>query len=336
MKKYSNTEKISLSLAVWLAEDTYDHNPDPKHISATGLLKSPKQIILAQRVPTPAPGTAVDDLILEDISNRVSSAMGTALHNGIESAWRNGFQQCLRDLGYPERVIERIIVNPEPEQLKENSIPVYLERRVEKKLGPFIISGKYDIVIDGQLDDYKSTGVYGYMQGNNDEKYRLQGSIYRWLNPEIITNDHMNIQFLFTDWSKLRASIEEKKGYPKSRVLAHPIKLLSIEETEAWLKKKLQLLWDIKDLPEEEMPACTAEELWQTPSVFKYYKNPEKTLKSSGNFDDYYLANERFVQDGSVGLIVEVKGQVKACAYCAAFEVCKQKDAYLANNSLVM
>jgi len=84
------------------------------------------------------------------------------------------------------------------------------------------------------------------------------------------------------------------------------------------------------------MPACTAEELWQTPSVFKYYKNPEKTLKSSGNFDDYYLANERFVQDGSVGLIVEVKGQVKACAYCAAFEVCKQKDAYLANNSLVM
>jgi len=189
MKKYSNTEKISLSLAVWLAEDTYDHNPDPKHISATGLLKSPKQIILAQRVPTPAPGTAVDDLILEDISNRVSSAMGTALHNGIESAWRNGFQQCLRDLGYPERVIERIIVNPEPEQLKENSIPVYLERRVEKKLGPFIISGKYDIVIDGQLDDYKSTGVYGYMQGNNDEKYRLQGSIYRWLNPEIITYD---------------------------------------------------------------------------------------------------------------------------------------------------
>ena len=336
MKKFSNKEKISLSLAVWLAEDQYDHVADPMHISATALLKSPKQIVLAGRVPAPSPGTAIDDLMLEDISDRVSSAMGTALHNGIENAWRHNYQQSLRDLGYPERVIERIILNPKPEDLVENSIPVYLEKRVEKKLGPFRISGKFDIVIDGQLDDYKSTGVYSFMTGTNDNKYRLQGSIYRWLNPELITNSFMNIQYIFTDWSKLRASIEAEKGYPKSRVVTHLIELMSIEETERWIKSKLQAVWDIKDLPENKMPDCTPEDLWQKPAVYKYYKNPENTKRSTANFDDYYLANERLVADGSIGIIKEVAGQVKACEYCAAFEVCQQKEIYLANNMLVI
>lgn len=125
----------------------------------------------------------------------------------------------MRDLGYPESVIERVIINPEPEELQSNSIPVYLEQRVEKKLGPFTISGQFDLVLDGELNDYKSTGVYGFMNGSNDEKYRIQGSIYRWLNPQIITSDCMCIQYIFTDWSGLRASIEKAKGYPQSRVV---------------------------------------------------------------------------------------------------------------------
>ncbi len=306
------------------------------YISATGLLKSPKQIVLAQRVPALPTGATINDSDLEDISSRVPSAMGTSLHNGVEAAWRNNYKTCLRELGYPEKVIERIILDPEPKDLKENTIAIYLEKRVEKKLGPFTISGQFDIVVDGKLEDIKSTGVYGFMMGNNDRKYQLQGSIYRWLNPDIITDDFMNIQFIFTDWSKLRASIEAKKGYPKSRVLAHPIELLSINDIETWMKQKLQLIHDIKDLPEEKMPDCTQEELWQSASKFSYYKNPEKTKRATRNFDDYYKANEHLIKDGSVGIIIEKRGQVRACAYCKAFSVCKQKDVYLANGSLVV
>ena len=171
------------------------------------------------------------------------------------------------------------------------------------------------------------------MKGNNDRKYQLQGSIYRWLNPEIITNDYMNIQFIFTDWSKLRASIEAKKGYPKSRVLAHPIELLSIKEIEDWMKAKLQIIYDLTNVAEDKMPDCTQEELWQGDAQYKYFKNPNGK-RATKNFDDYYLANEKLVEDGSVGVVKTVFGKVRACKYCAAFEVCNQKEIYRENGTL--
>lgn len=335
MKKFSNKQKISLPIAVWLAEDQYQHNSDPMHVSATALLKSTKQIILATRLPELEPGTVVTDDMLEDISNRVSSAMGTSLHNGIEGAWRNNYAQSMRDLGYPESVIERVIINPEPSELQDNSIPVYLEKRTEKKLGPFMISGQFDLVLDGGLNDYKSTGVYAFMNGSNDDKYRIQGSIYRWLNPKIITNDHMYIQYIFTDWSALRANIEKAKGYPPARVVAHPIELLSVSETEKWLKAKLTDIYKHRDLPEEQIPDCSAEELWQSPPQYKYFKNPD-AKRATKVFDDFYLANECFVQNGSVGEIRTINGQVKACGYCKAFEVCKQKDRYINDGTLAI
>lgn len=74
MKKFSNESKISLAIAVWLAEDKYVHVPDPMHVSATALLKSTKQIVLASRLPELEPGTEITDMMLEDISNRVPSA----------------------------------------------------------------------------------------------------------------------------------------------------------------------------------------------------------------------------------------------------------------------
>ena len=30
----------------------------------------------------------------------------------------------------------------------------------------------------------------------------MQGGIYKWLNPELITSDHVYIQFIFTDRSE--------------------------------------------------------------------------------------------------------------------------------------
>jgi hypothetical protein len=333
MKKFSNKQKISLPMAVWLAEDQYVHVDDPMRISATALLKSTKSIILASRLPALEPGTIITDDMLEDISSRVPSAMGTALHNSIEHAWRNNYQVSMQDLGYPQAVIDRIIINPEPSELQSNSIPVYLETRVEKKLGPYTISGQFDLIIDGKLNDYKSTGVYGYMQGNNDEKYSIQGSIYRWLNPDLITDDYMDIQYIFTDWSGLQASIQREKGYPQSRVHVHPVKLMSIPETLSWLKAKLSVIHQCKDLSEDKLPACNSEELWRTAPTYKYFKNPT-AQRATRNYDDFYEANEHLVKDGSIGVVKTVPGTVKACKFCKAFEVCLQKNSYIEDGTL--
>jgi hypothetical protein len=81
---------------------------------------------------------------------------------------------------------------------------------------------------------------------------------------------------------------------------------------------------------------CNDAELWRAEPVFKYYKNPEKTQRSTKNFETMQEARIRFIEDGSIGLIKEVPGQVTACKYCPAFPLCTQKDDLIASGDLVL
>lgn len=79
MRKFTNQEGIPLALAVFLAQDSYDHEEDV--ISATTLLKPIRQTILAKRVP--------QEERLVDIAGLASSRIGTAIHDAIERAWKH-------------------------------------------------------------------------------------------------------------------------------------------------------------------------------------------------------------------------------------------------------
>lgn len=328
MTKFTNVTAIPLSLAVWLATDDYSHNANPKTISVTTLLQSTKEIILSQRVP-PELGTV-------DLSNLIASRIGTAIHDSIEKAWRNNYMKALEGLGYPQAVIERFRVNPTDADLaaaKEQGlpiIPVYLETRREKKLNGWTITGEFDFAADGRVEDFKSTGTYTYIKKTNDEKYKLQGSMYRWINPHIIERDNMVIQFIFTDWQAMQANSPD---YPSSKILEYPITLLSVPETEAWIARKLAELDQFLDAPEAAMPRCTAEELWAKPPVWKYYKNPAKMSRSTKNYDTRAEAHARCNQEGK-GTVVEVPGIVTKCKYCNAYAICQQKEEYLLNGML--
>lgn len=320
---YTNTLNISLPLAVFLATDDYDYVPNT--ISATTLLKPIRQWVLTKRVsPTDA---------LRDVSSLVSSRMGSALHTALEHAWDEP-TNALKALGYPDKVIERIRINPKPEELKPDTIPIYKEQRSFKKLGKHTISGKFDFVAEGQVHDYKSTSVYSYLNQTNEDKWSLQGSIYRWLNPEIITRDTLAIHFIFTDWSKASASKDPK--YPQSRVHSKILKLLSLEETEAYIQAKLKEYEKFLKADEDKIPFCTDEELWRKPATYKYYRDPSKTQRSTKNFETSAEAYKRFHEDGATGLVKEVKGGVSACKYCSAFTVCSQKDAYIHSGELTL
>ena len=324
MSKYANTTSVPLSLAVFLASDNYDH--DPNTISATSLIKPLRQIVLSARVP--------EDAAPVDLVNLVPSRMGSAIHDAIERSWKDNYQIALDHLGYPKKVIEKIRINPKPEELQEGQIPIYLEQRAYKQVGKFLISGKYDFIGDGRVEDFKSTSTYTATNNTNDEKYIWQGSIYRWLNPDIITKDEMAIQFIFTDWSKAKAMQDPK--YPQQRIQQRILPLKSIPETDAFVKRKLAQIEQYWDAKEEDIPLCTDADLWRSEPVFKYYKNPEKRSRSTKNFDNLHDAQLRLIEDGSVGVVVEQPGQVTACKYCPAFAVCSQKDTLIASGDLVL
>ena len=324
MSKYANTSSVPLSLAVFLATDNYDH--DSNTISATALLKPLRQIILSARVP--------EDVTPTELINLVPSRMGTAIHDAIERSWKDNYQVALGHLGYPKKVIEKIRINPKPEELTDGLIPIYLEQRAHKQVGKFLVSGKYDFIGDGRVEDFKSTSTYSAMSHNNDEKHAWQGSIYRWLNPKLITKDEMAIQFIFTDWSKAKAMQDPK--YPQQRIMQRILPLKPVPETDAFVKRKLGQVEQYWDAPEDQIPLCSDEDLWRSEPVFKYYKNPEKRSRSTKNFDNYHDAQLRAIEDGNVGIVVEQPGQVMACKYCSAFVACTQKDALIASGDLIL
>lgn len=318
---FTNKKDIPLALAVWLMHDEYDYVNTPNYISATGLMKPLRHIILAKRVV----GSS-DPLDLEDM---VAKALGHSLHDSIEKAWVKGYKTNLKKLGYPAGVIERVRVNPTDEELQavKDCIPVYIEQRAMRQINGFTIGGKFDMVAEGIVHDNKSTTAYSWVYGGRDDDYALQGSIYRWLNPEKITEDFIRINYIFTDWQK--AQVSQNPRYPDSRLKAKEIPLLSIEDTEQWILDKLAAVTRYMDAPEKDIPHCTPEELWMSDPTYKYYANAENTSgRSTKNCDTLPEAQAYKQSKGNKGVIITVQAEPKRCGYCDAYSVCTQKDKY--------
>jgi hypothetical protein len=315
----TNNTGISLPMAVWLAADDYDFSPGTdKAISATALLKPVRQILLRERLSEETQETP-------DVTDRIASRLGHAIHDSIEKSWITNYRDSLRSLGYPESVIDRVRINPLHTPTKDE-IPVWLEQRGSRSIMGYRISGKFDLVLDGELHDTKTTSTYSWTSGSKDEDYALQGSIYRWIHQDKITSDHIHINFIFTDWQRFRAKTDP--SYPQQRLLTHRVPLLSLQETETWIRNKLRALEAAADLEENHLPRCSDKDLWRSNPVFKYYKNPASMARSTKNFDSKTEAYAFMASSGGQGIVVEVPGKVKACAYCPAFNICKQKDEY--------
>lgn len=324
MQRMTNNAGLDLAIAVWLASDEYQYDNRPNYISVTTLIKPVRQTVLARRVP-------VEDRV-EDILDRVKSSIGHVLHRGIEYSWKEHYASSLKKLGLPERVISAVRINPST--IEPDTIPVFTEHRTEKEFDGFVVSGQIDLIIDWRLRDAKSTTVWAYQNQKSVEQWKLQGSIYRWLNPEKITHDELLIQYLLLDWSRALASRDP--NYPPHAVPTRAISLMGLKETEQWVRTRLQLLSDLMDAPEELLPECTEEELWRSEPVYKYYAKADAVGRSTKNFDNLHDATMHMSAKGGKGRIDRKPGEVKACLYCAAFTVCTQKDRLIADGSLVI
>ena len=124
--KLTNKHQIDLPLAVWLLQDGYksgaDVAPPGELLSVTTLMKPTRQLILKRKV----------DATQEeyDLSDMIASRMGHGLHDSIERAWTEGnWQAAMRKLHYPQKIIDKVRVNPDPKTVKDDEIPIYLEIR---------------------------------------------------------------------------------------------------------------------------------------------------------------------------------------------------------------
>ena len=322
----TNETGISLAMSVWLVNDDYDYRKEENYISATSLMKPIRQLVLPHRIPKELKGE-------EDVEAFIPRALGNSIHDSVEKAWTKNYVKNLTKLGYSQEIIDRVLVNPTPEQLAavKDPIPVYVEQRALKKVKvgdkTWTVGGKFDLVTDGTVQDIKSTTAYSWLYGGKDDDYKLQGSLYRWLNPDKITEDFVRINFVFTDWQKSSAKTNPK--YPQQRVEHKDITLLDITDTDKWVKDKLGEIQKYWAVDEKKLPRCSDEELWMSDPKFKYYADPAKTAgRSTKNFDKLAEAKAHMAEKGGKGIIITELGEPKRCDYCEGFEACTQKDEF--------
>lgn len=313
--RITNQYGFPLALSVWAVNDSYDYVSDPKYFSVTNLLKPIRQIVLQRRIDPETLTTDVDDFL--------ARAIGSSIHDSIEKAWVNNYVDCLKRLGVQENVIKRFKINPQKDSLKEGDIPVYIEQRTIKEHDGYKVGGKFDFVADGLLHDNKSTTTMKWTKNSSDKDYMLQGSLYRWLNPDIIKEDYIRINFVFTDWRKLDAL--KDPTYPQQRAAYRDIPLMSVADTEMWLSNKLKQIEQHLNTPEEQLPECSDEELWRTPTKYKYFANPSAS-RATKNFDSYTDAYRyMMINKEGKGCVRTVPGEPRRCNYCSAASICSQR-----------
>lgn len=310
--EYIPAMHLSIPLAVGLLSDDYDFERSENTFSATDLLKPDREFQLLQKLNTK----------VIDINGSIAALMGKALHQWFDEAWDNPQAIAALEpvLGIPKSTLENLTVLKEiPEDLsKLPSTYVLREQRLTKAIAlfggeEFNISGKFDLVINGAVQDYKTMSTYSYMLGN-PEKFIMQMSIYRWLMPELITEDFCNIHYIITDF---KASNYEKDA-PKHPAFSKQYPLKSLMETENFITNKLNLL-------DADLKLCSDEDLWKGPSVYKVYKDLNNQSRSMKNSETYTEA-AHYVAKKGYGHIVEVPSKARRCNMCSVRLNCAQAD----------
>lgn len=300
-----NEKNVSLPLQVWCVDCTYSGERAEKTISCTELLKPIKCFFLSRKADNS--GT--------DVLDSWKAQLGTSIHSGIASAWIDRYKYNLKKLGYTDEYIDSIKINPET--VEKGDIPVYIENRISKELLGWTVTGQYDMILNGQLIDFKSTSTYTYKTKNKDKDYIYQGSIYRWLVGDKITEDTIAINFIFTDWKEAETGNPE---YPNSPLLEYRLPLIDKAQITTFILDKLTRLNE--SLSSGIIPDCTHEEMQWSESTFAYYSGAT-TGRATKVFTTRHEALKHKVDKGK-GTVVERLGKPRRCMYCAGRELCNQ------------
>jgi len=168
-----------------------------------------------------------------------------------------------------------------------NGHDVEKEERLSTTIGNWVISGKFDLIVDGILHDYKSTSAWTIVYGSRTEEWIKQLSIYRYLylqQKNKLLSPEAKIITMLRDWASRDVG---KKGYPATNILEIPIKLLGIDEIKQFIKNKLKLIDKFINVPDSELPACSDADRWWNEKQKVYIKCERKYCVCHGFCSQY-------------------------------------------------
>ena len=353
----SNKHNIGLSVAAFLALDNYDYDKRSDHISTTTLIRSTKQVALSLQ-PSDINDRRIRAL---DVTDLVASTTGSAVHDALERTWLNGgYKKSMKVLGYAQDDIDSVVVNPKHE--KKGMIPVYVEKRGKIAVGDWYVTGMFDFVGQGKVEDLKNTIEFIVKKAIAEKPkmaqimrsplsawdklqsverscpklfdYMMQGSIYRMIH-HVITKDYMTIQFMIKDFKKYNRN---KDGFPNVNPYGIDLPLFDRDSTMQYILHKLDQLDTALMQNQEAMIPCNDNELWRGEAVWKYFKNPDakKATKVFGAGTEAAYKAHAHCSEMGIGIVKEFKQSPTACVYCVNNKFCLQCRDYVLKGELFL
>jgi hypothetical protein len=260
--------------------------------TASGISKSIRSFILTDRH---------DDEIVKDVSEMSWAFFGTMLHSYLE-------KYGLKGNFLSEQYLSSIIAGQE-------------------------FTGTSDLLCQEKSDyvivDYKTMSVWGWVfwKDGKFNPYEVQLNAYKYLYSKCdFYAKKLKIVAFFRNWEKKKVG----NGYPKIPIMEIPVKSWTLEETEDYIKTKINAFEKFKDAPEPELPMCLPEELWQSPTKYAVKRQGNKTamsggIKNSKEEADKFILNQKIQDKKPYKYIVEVRpGTVERCNYCDGRTWCGQ------------
>jgi hypothetical protein len=239
------------------------------------------------------------DKIVEDVSDRLYSLTGQAMHSILERA-------------------------------AEKSTDIVVEKRFFTDIvGGLILSGQVDCLEFSSKDDYailsdyKNTSLGAVMYGIKEE-WTSQVNLNAYLarrNGILVRAGQ--IVAIFRDWNKREAKRRAWRGdwsYPQRPAGVYPIKLWTDEECEGFIEERIRL-----HTAQFLLPTCTEKERWAMPTKWAVKKKGGKRAVNGGVFN-YEEEAMQFVDEADYECEIEHRpGESVRCAdYCSVAQFCEQ------------
>jgi len=203
-----------------------------------------------------------------------------------------------------------------------------VEQRLYLDVDGVKVGGQVDHYHKEMLTDYKVTSAWTLVYGSRVEEWESQANLYATL---LRANGYpvskLQICAILRDFSEQKA--KESSDYPKAPVQMIPLKLWAGSDAMSFLKDRVRLHKEAEQLPDNALPPCLAEEMWESPTTFAVKKEGRKRAiaiheTESGAYA--HLKNlRRSAKKGEKFFVERRPGTRKRCSdYCPVADFCNQ------------
>lgn len=269
----TNIHDLPQALVEAVKNDPY--NAGDSNISVTKLIDSPQRRVLLKKYK---------DAIVEDVSERIWSLLGQAVHTVLERANQSDI----------------------------------VEERLYADVEQWKLSGQFDRLDlrNGVLDDYKCTSVFKVMMSDMIE-WERQLNVLRWLaHKNGYKVDRLRIIAILRDWR--RADAKRKENYPHAPVVTIDIPVWNLDDTYQYIRTRINLHKSAEI--NCSSIKCTDEERWYEGTTYALMKKGGKrAIRIYERKDDA----ESAVTDGYF-VETRRGGYRRCDEFCEVSEFCEQ------------